>query len=121
MTTLWIAVAGSAGAMTRFVLDGVIRQHRNSRFPWATFVINVTGSLVLGFVTGLMVFHGAARDLGLILGVGFCGGYTTFSTAGIETVRLIQSRYYTTAAANAVGSLVVTVAAGGIGLALAAL
>lgn len=121
MTTLWIAVAGSAGAMARFVLDGVIKHRRSSPFPWATFVINVTGSLILGFVTGLMLFHGATRDLGLILGVGFCGGYTTFSTAGFETVRLIQNRHYTAATTNAVGSLLITVAAGGVGLALAGL
>lgn len=121
MTTMWIAVAGSAGAMARFVLDGAIKHRRSPRFPWATFVINVSGSLILGFIAGLVLFHGASRDLELILGVGFCGGYTTFSTAGFETVRLIQNQYYTAAATNAVGSLLITVAAGGAGLALAGL
>ncbi|MEV3966067.1 fluoride efflux transporter CrcB [Nocardia sp. NPDC050193] len=118
---MWIAVAGSAGAMARFVLDGAIKHRRTSQFPWATLVINVTGSFLLGVITGMVLFHGAARDLELIVGVGFCGGYTTFSTASFETVRLIQNQRYTTAAANAFGSLVLTLAAGGAGLALAGL
>lgn len=119
MTTLWIALAGSAGASARFVLDGVIKNRRTSIFPWATFVINVTGSLILGFVTGLMLFHHILHDLELIVGVGFCGGYTTFSTASFETVRLIQNEHYRTAAINALGTLTITIAAGGVGLALA--
>ncbi|WP_433492780.1 fluoride efflux transporter CrcB [Nocardia grenadensis] len=121
MTTVWIAVAGSAGAMARFVLDGVIKHRRTSQFPWATMVINVTGSLILGVVTGVVLFHGAARDLELIVGVGFCGGYTTFSTASFETVRLIQNQRYAAATGNAFGSLLITLAAGGAGLALAGL
>lgn len=121
MTTVWIAIAGSAGAMARFVLDGAIKHRRTSQFPSATLMINATGSFLLGVVTGVVLFHGAARDLELIVGVGFCGGYTTFSTASFETVRLIQNRHYTAAAANAFGSLLITLGAGGAGLALAGL
>lgn len=118
MTTVWIALAGSAGAMARFVVDGAIKHRRTSPFPWATLAINVSGSFLLGVLTGAVLFHDAARDLELILGVGFCGGYTTFSTASFETVRLIQNQHYTTAAANAFGSLLITLAAAGAGMAI---
>ncbi|RMB77505.1 fluoride efflux transporter CrcB [Rhodococcus sp. SBT000017] len=121
MTTLWIACAGSAGAIARFVLDGVIRQWRKSEFPWATAIINVTGSLILGFVTGLVLFHGPSQELQQIMGVGFCGGYTTFSTASMETVRLLQRREYLLGVVNGAGTLLMTVTAGAAGLALASL
>ncbi|AFR51450.1 camphor resistance CrcB protein-like protein (plasmid) [Gordonia sp. KTR9] len=118
---MWIVLSGSFGAVSRFVLDGVVRTRIRGEFPWATSLINVTGSLILGFVTGLVLFHGAPDDVQLIVGVGFCGGYTTFSTASFETVQLIQRGRYGAGAVNAFGSLAVTIAAGGAGLALAGL
>lgn len=119
--TLWIALAGSAGAVTRFVLDGFWRARRPSAFPWPTVAINVSGSLVLGLVTGLVLFHGAPDCLRLVLGTGFCGGYTTFSTASVETVRLVQQGRAAAALGNAAGTLLTTVAAGGLGLLLGSL
>jgi CrcB protein len=116
---VWIACAGGLGAIARFVLDGAIRHRKASEFPWATATINVTGSLLLGFVVGLVLFADVSHQVQWIVGVGFCGGYTTFSTASFETVRLIQRQQYLTGAANAVGTLLVTIVAGGIGLALA--
>ncbi|MFC4605406.1 fluoride efflux transporter CrcB [Rhodococcus kronopolitis] len=121
MLTLVIAGAGAVGAVARFVLDGAIRSRRATEFPWATVVINVTGSLLLGFVVGLTLFHGAPHEVQAIVGVGFCGGYTTFSTASFETVRLIQRQRYRAGLANALGTLLLTVAGGGAGLALAGL
>ena len=61
MIALWIALAGSFGAVARLVLDGMIRSRRSTEFPWATVVINVTGSLTLGLLTGVVLFHGASR------------------------------------------------------------
>ncbi|MGF0315018.1 fluoride efflux transporter CrcB [Nocardia fluminea] len=119
MMVLWVGLAGSAGAVARFVLDGMIRSRRTSEFPWATVVVNVTGSLLLGFIAGLVLFHGTAGSVQTIVGVGFCGGYTTFSTASFETVRLIQRQRYRAAAANAFGTLALTVLAGAAGLASA--
>lgn len=118
---LWVACAGSVGAVARFMLDGAIRHRRSTDFPWATVLINVTGSLLLGLIVGLVLFHGAPRELQLIVGMGFCGGYTTFSTASVETIRLMQRRRYWAGLSNAVGTLVVTVAAAAAGLAMAAL
>jgi CrcB protein len=88
-------------------------------FPWATIIINVTGSLLLGVLAGLVIFDGAPSSLQQIVGTGFCGGYTTFSTASFETVRLAQQRHSVKALANAVGSLLASVAACIAGLLLA--
>ena len=116
MIALWVALAGGAGALTRFVLDGAVRSRWASDFPWATVGINVTGSFVLGVLTGLVLFHGDPGTLRLVAGTGFCGGYTTFSTASIETVRLAQRGAYAAAVGNALGTLVLAVGAGALGL-----
>jgi fluoride exporter len=121
VTALWVALAGSAGALARFGLDGGLRRRWPTTFPWATLVVNVTGSLLLGLVTGLVLFRGEPDPLRIIVGTGFCGGYTTFSTASFETVRLLQTGRRRQAATNAVSSLLLTVLAGGAGLALARL
>jgi fluoride exporter len=76
MIGIWIAAAGALGAVTRFVVDGHIRQRWSSSFPWATLVINVSGSLLLGVLTGLVLYRGNPVDLRLVLGTGFCGGGT---------------------------------------------
>lgn len=119
--TLWVGLAGSAGAVTRFVLDGFLRARTPATFPWATVAINVTGSLLLGVLAGLVLFRDAPATLTTIAGVGFCGGYTTFSTASFETVRLMQQQRYLAAFGNTAGTLATTLAAGAAGLALAAL
>jgi CrcB protein len=79
-------------------------------------VINVTGSFLLGLVTGLVLAHGLPAEWRAILGTGFLGGYTTFSTASYETVRLAQQRRYRAALFNGVGMLVLALAAAGLGL-----
>ena len=80
--------------------------------------INVTGAILLGIFTGLVLFRGQPEAWHTIAGTGFCGGYTTFSTASFETVRLAQQRHYWTAVVNGAGTLVLTVLAGAAGLAL---
>jgi len=113
----WIALAGSAGAVARFVVDGLIR-HRwpGPAFPWATLVINVSGSLLLGVVTGLVLYRGGPSDLRLIVGTGFCGGFTTFSTASFETVRLAQRDSVALALGYGAATVVLTLGAGALGL-----
>lgn len=116
MTAVWVALAGALGAVARFEVDGAVQQRWTTRFPWATFSINVTGSLLLGVLTGLTLFHGAPGDLRLIAGTGFCGGYTTFSTASVEAVRLLQQRSYATAALAVLGTVYATIGVAALGL-----
>ncbi len=89
-------------------------------FPWGTFVINVTGSLVLGVITGLALYHGLGDLPKIAIGTGFCGVYTTFSTFSYETVRLVEEGSVGLAAGNVVGSVAVGLAAAALGLAIAA-
>lgn len=119
MIALWVALAGGGGAAARFVVDGAVTSRRALRLPWGTVAINVSGSLLLGFVVGLVLFRGAPSELETIVGIGFCGGYTTFSTASVETARLMQARRYIAGFTNAFGTLALTIAAGGAGLLLA--
>jgi CrcB protein len=117
VTVVLLALAGALGAVSRFVVDGVARE-RWGGAPYGTLVVNVSGSLLLGVVTGLVLFQGAPDTLRTLVGVGFCGGYTTFSTASIETVRLVQERRPGTALLYATGTLGLTVLAGAAGLLL---
>ena len=116
MIVLWVALAGGVGAVARFVLDGLVRSRLASWFPVGTVVVNVTGSFVLGLVTGLALAHAVPEELRLVVGTGFCGGYTTFSTASFETVRLVEQRRVGAALLSGVGTLVVTVCVAGLGL-----
>jgi CrcB protein len=111
-----ICVAGGLGAALRFYLDGAVRSVVRVAFPVATLLINVTGSFGLGLLTGLASSAGLPHDWLLILGGGVMGGYTTFSTASVETMRLVEARRYGAAALNGVGMLVLAVAAAGLGL-----
>jgi CrcB protein len=121
LLVLAVAVAGGIGAVARLVLDGVLRSRVAIDFPLGTTVINVTGSFLLGLVTGLALAHGLPVEWRAILGTGFLGGYTTFSTASYETVRLAQQRRYRAAFVNGFGMLVLALAAAGLGLWLGSL
>lgn len=111
-----VAAAGGAGAVARLVLDGLVRSWTRIPYPLGTTVINVTGSFLLGLVTGLALAHGLPPEWRAVLGTGFLGGYTTFSTASYETVRLAQQRRYRAALVNGVGMLLLALAAAGLGL-----
>jgi len=87
---LVVAAGGLVGAPSRYLLDRAISSRIESDLPWGTFVINITGSLLLGFLTGLTL-AGRLPDIGkALLGTGFCGAYTTFTTFTFETVRLLE-------------------------------
>ena len=118
LAPLWIMVAGSAGAVARFVVDGIIRARFGRRFPFGTVAINISGSLLLGVLTGLVLFRHQSMVWTSVAGTGFCGGFTTFSTASFETVRLIQERCYRDALLSGAGTIVLTFAAAAIGIGL---
>jgi CrcB protein len=115
-----ICLAGGVGSALRLLVDGAIRARVGAAYPVGTTVINVTGSLGLGLLTGAAAHAGLPHDLLLILGGGLLGGYTTFSTASLETVRLAEAGRIAAALANGLGTLVVCVAAAGLGIAVGA-
>ncbi|KUG52389.1 MULTISPECIES: fluoride efflux transporter CrcB [Kocuria] len=115
---LAIAAAGGVGAVCRFVLDGLLTSLSEADFPWPTVLINITGSLLLGLVTGFAVSGLLPEAWRLVLGTGFLGGYTTFSTASVDTVRLLQQQRWAAGMVHGLGTLVIAVGAAGFGLGL---
>lgn len=117
---LLLALAGGLGAVCRFVLDGVIttRAPRGTGLPLGTIVINVSGSFLLGLLTGLASSALLPPELLLVVGTGFLGGYTTFSTASFETVRLLQEGRRAAGVVNGLGVLLLATAAAALGLLL---
>lgn len=111
-----VAVAGGAGSVCRLVLDGVIRSWIRSDLPWGTITLNLTGSFVLGVITGLAVDAVVSDSVRMVVGTGFLGGYTTFSTASVETVRLLQQRRLLAGGLNAFGVLAGATGAAALGL-----
>jgi len=116
---LAVAAGGGVGAAGRFLLDGLINTGREFRLPVGTLTINITGSLLLGLIVGAASHLGAAPVA--VLGTGVMGGYTTFSTANFETVRLARSGRITAAAVNGLGMLFLSVAAAIAGILLGGL
>ncbi len=107
MTVAGVAIAGALGALARYGLGGFIANRNPGAFPVETLVVNVSGSLVLGFVFVLMTErflpHPALRTS---LTVGFLGAYTTFSTFSLETFRLVEDGAIGLAALNVLASVV---------------
>lgn len=112
MIVLLTVIAGALGAVARYQIDDSSKRRWPSAFPGPTFAINLTGCLVIGFVAGLVMFAGASHDWLVVVGTGFCGGYTTFSTAAVETIRAEGRR----GVIYGVGTLVGSVAACAFGL-----
>ncbi len=115
-----LVLGGAIGAPARYLVDGVVQSRSRGVFPWGTFVINVSGSFVLGVVTGAALYHGLGPLPKTAVGTGFCGAYTTFSTFSYETVRLLEEGSVATASFNAIASAVVGLAAAALGIALLA-
>lgn len=115
---LLVAVCGGLGAAARLVVDGVVRSRWTTDFPLATVVVNVSGSLVAGLVVGAVAHLDLAPWWSPLAVTGFAGGYTTFSTAMVEAVRLVQSGQLGRAALSVAGTLVLCVAAAALGVLL---
>ena len=87
---LLVGLAAAFGAVSRYLLDQAVTRRRASPFPAGTWIINITGSFVLGLLTGLAAHHGLSPHVVTVVGTGVCGGYTTFSTFSYETLRLTE-------------------------------
>ena len=119
----WVAfvVAGAVGAPLRAVVDEFVRARGGGGDRAGIFVVNVSGSFLLGVITGLALYHAFPDTPRVVLGTGFCGAYTTFSTFSVETVRLLEKRETATAFRATAGTVVVCGVAAAIGLALASI
>ncbi len=111
-------LAGALGAITRYTLDRGIMSRVSLDFPLGTLVINLSGSLILGFLAGLTVLKALPTSASIILGDGFVGAYTTFSTLTYESLALAQNGRYAAAIGNYLGTIVFGTFFATIGLAL---
>ena len=118
---LLVGLAGGLGAVGRLVTDQFVQTRTRGVFPTGTLLINVSGSLLLGVLTGLLWYHGLSARTLLIVGTGLCGGFTTWSTACWESVRLLLDHSWRLAALYTLGALVAALAAATAGIALATL
>lgn len=115
-----VGVAAAVGAALRYLVDQIVQHQHDQTFPWGTFVINVSGSLLLGLTIGLASHHGLPTVAATVIGAGVLGGYTTWSTYLWESVALAETGAVSQAALNVFGSLAagLAAAAAGFGLAL---
>ena len=118
---LIVALAGGAGAVLRALLIHHVGLRRNDPLPVGTMLVNASGSLLLGILTGLSLYHGLGSHLLAVIRVGLCGGYTTWSTASWETMHLLHTGQRGYAAIYTVGGLAVCLAAAAAGIGLTAL
>lgn len=117
MALALIALGGAGGAVSRYLVDTLVSERVGAEFPWGTFVVNMTGSFVLGVLFALAVERDVLpSDIRLPVMTGSVGAYTTFSTLMLETWRLAETGSTVAAVANIVGSVAVglTVMAGGL-------
>lgn len=107
VTMALVLLGGALGAPARYLTDLLIQSRHDSVFPWGTLTVNVVGSFLLGLVAGAVAVADLPAWTLTLVGTGFCGALTTFSTFGFETVRLMEEGSMLEALVNAVGSLLV--------------
>lgn len=115
-----LVIAGAmVGAPLRYLTDRAVQARHDTVFPWGTFTVNVVGCLILGTLTGAVTYGAASHSVQLLVGTGFCGALTTYSTFSYETLRLAETGAKFFAAANVVASVVAGLGAAFIGATLA--
>ena len=116
MTVLLVALGAAVGAPLRYLTDRAVQARYGARFPWGTLTVNVAGSLILGFVAALP----ASSAVAALVGTGFCGALTTYSTFGHETLRLARAGERAAALANVLVSVLAGLGAAYLGMLVAA-
>jgi CrcB protein len=121
---LAVAIGGALGSVARFWFSGVVARHFGETFPWGTLLVNVSGSLVIGFFATLTGPDGRWLTPALFrqsfFMIGICGGYTTFSSFSLQTLNLARGGEWLFAGANVLGSVVSCLVAVWLGHLLAA-
>ena len=113
MALVYVATGGALGSMCRYLAAVWIGRLNTTSFPFHTFIINITGSFLMGVWIGVMtlMLPGRAKDLHLLMAVGVLGGYTTFSTFSLEAYMLLEKGLWLQAAFYMIGSVVLSIAA----------
>ncbi|MFD3447859.1 fluoride efflux transporter CrcB [Microbacteriaceae bacterium 4G12] len=107
MEYIFVGIAGIAGALLRYALGLIVHETWTHSFPLATWIINMTGSFILAFLTTYIFRMKRMPPYAIAaIGTGFIGSYTTFSTFSVETIQLLQANHVVTAGGYIVGSLV---------------
>ena len=102
----WVCLGAAFGAPARYLVDRFVQSRLDAVMPWGTLCVNVIGSFVLGFITGLATHHDVSGSVMAVVGPGFCGALTTYSTLSYETLRLYEDGARLYAGANLGLSLV---------------
>lgn len=121
MTLLLVALAGAFGGGLRVLVDAVVRRFYGDGFPWGTLVVNVSAAFALGVLTGVLTVPssgGIPESVAPVVGVGLLGGYSTFSTASVETALLLKQRRWRAAIAHGTGMVGAAVLAAMAGVAV---
>lgn len=111
MTLLLVLAGGAVGAPLRYVTDRLVQKRHDQVFPWGTLVVNVAGSFLLGALLGTAGAGLLPPWVAPLVGVGFCGALTTFSTFSFETLRLLEESALVEAGLNVVVTLLAGIAA----------
>ena len=94
MKILYIALGGAVGSVLRYILSKIVSNCVDNPFPWGTFVVNVVGCFIMGVLLGIAVKNNISTELKCLLVVGFCGGFTTFSTFAADSLSLIKEHEF---------------------------
>jgi CrcB protein len=119
MILFLIAFGGAAGSLLRYLMGGAIQRLSPSGFPVGTLFVNVVGCFLIGVFVRFLLHMQTSPGMRALLVVGFCGGFTTFSTFSIETVGLIEGGEYARAATYIAGSVLLCIMATFAGMAAA--
>lgn len=109
---LLVGIGGFFGSIARYLASKLNTSWQFHNIPMGTFTVNIVGSLIIGFLTAALLKAGwMNQNLKLLLAVGFCGGFTTFSSFAGENFSLLQNGQYATAAAYIIGSIIIGIGA----------
>jgi CrcB protein len=122
---LWVAVGGALGSVGRFWLNGVVSAQIDTPFPWGTMLVNISGSFLIGIIGAVAGAEGRLDSASRVfvtnfLMVGICGGYTTFSSFSLQTLKLLQDRQWLYAGGNILLSMLLCMIAVWLGYLLGA-
>lgn len=114
-TTIAVGLGSAAGGLARHIVVRALSRYQRAAFPWATLVVNVSGSFAAGALLAWLATAASSTPMQPLLLAGFCGGYTTVSAFALDTLYLSESRAHGLVAINVAASIIATIAAATLG------